>query len=76
MARRRVPDDRFDWSHGVNTTFSPDVLGKRELRKLENGRAGVEGYIRKVPGSQRIHDSALGVLPSGTVDLIDLVGNP
>jgi hypothetical protein len=62
MARPRSDSDpRFDFRGGVNTSFSEDTVDASELRRIKNGRLGsTYGAIDKRPGSQRVHDAAIG----------------
>ncbi len=50
-----IPDQRFDWRGGVNTSFNPDALDATELRASQNARAGKYGAIEKRKGTKRIH---------------------
>jgi hypothetical protein len=56
----RVRDVRFDFRGGTNRSFSPDVLDSTELVRAKNAHTERYGSITKRPGSQRIHDTALG----------------
>ena len=58
MARAR--DGWFDWRGGLNTTFSPDILDKSELRYARNARLTEYGGVSKRSGTQRGHATTLG----------------
>lgn len=67
MARPTVRSARFDFTGGVNSTFSEDILDTTELRRAKNGRPVYGGY-EKVLGGRRIHEHALGPTVPGTGD--------
>jgi hypothetical protein len=60
VARGSVPDQRFDFSGGVNRSRTQDSLDATELRYARNMRRWESGGYRKRPGSKRIHTDALG----------------
>lgn len=59
MARKRTTLNRFDFRGGINTAFAEDMLDKRELRRAQNTRIGLEGPLEKRLGSQNLHTAAI-----------------
>jgi hypothetical protein len=61
MAKERIPEHRYDFSGGLNTSVSPDRLGPTELVQATNARLATSfGAIAKRTGTRRMHTTALG----------------
>lgn len=58
MPTRR--ETRFDFRGGLNLAHSPDVLDQSELRNAQNAVLTRYGAVLKRPGTQRVHDAAIG----------------
>jgi hypothetical protein len=54
-------EDRLDFSGGLNTANSPDILNRNELVQAINARSLVEkGAVAKRTGTRRMHETAIG----------------
>ena len=61
MSRRVMVEDRLDFSGGLNTANSPDLLNRNELLQAVNARSLVEkGAVSKRTGNRRMHVAAIG----------------
>lgn len=51
----RVPDARWDFRGGLDTTSSPDIVSANHVRNAQNLRLTTYGALEKRAGSQRLH---------------------
>lgn len=51
---------RFDFRGGVNLAYSSDALDRTEVRSARNAAQTQYGALRTRPGTQRVHDTAIG----------------
>lgn len=63
----RQRDARFDFSKGVNSTWSADVLDAMELVRAMNARLTTYGAVSKRGGTQRVHSDDMGPAVLGIV---------